>query len=148
MGPNTSSSPELGVGEKREVAVDDATNNNEKTLASDDVQVDDIDEILRSVQAYSPEEAKRILRKVDYRLIPLLTLLYLLAFIDRGNIANAKIAGLETDLHLVGSQYNIALTLFFVPYGLFEVPSNVILKLLPPSAWIAIMMLAWGTVTT
>ncbi|KAK2846422.1 hypothetical protein FQN49_005736 [Arthroderma sp. PD_2] len=143
MNSNTSSPPELEVAEKPETVM-----GNEKIQASDDAEVDDIDEIRRSVESYSPEETRRILRKVDYRLIPLLTVLYLLAFIDRGNIANAKIAGLETDLRLHGPQYNIALTLFFVPYGLFEVPSNIILKILRPSVWIAIMMLAWGAVTT
>lgn len=50
------------------------------------------------------------------------------------------------DLGLVGSQYNIALTMFFIPYALLEVPSNVILKLMRPSLWIAIMMFAWGVV--
>ncbi|WEW59344.1 hypothetical protein PRK78_004814 [Emydomyces testavorans] len=118
------------------------------TIASDEPKVDDLEEARRTVEDYSPEEAKRILRKIDYRLIPLLAVLYLLAFIDRGNIANAKIAGMEKDLNLQGSQYNVALTLFFVPYGLFEVPSNIILKILRPSVWIAIMMFCWGTVMT
>ncbi|EFR05258.1 high-affinity nicotinic acid transporter [Nannizzia gypsea CBS 118893] len=140
MNPDISLPSKPETAEKSKIRVD-----NDKILASDVVESDEVDETLVSVQAYSPEEAKRILRKVDYRLIPLLTLLYLLAFIDRGNIANAKIAGLETDLHLVGYQYNIALTLFFIPYGLFEVPSNIILKILRPSVWIAIMMLGWGT---
>ena len=63
-----------------------------------------------------PDEAKRALRKVDYRLIPLLAFLYLVAFVDRANIGNAKIAGMEEDLKLVGSQYNIAVTMFFVTY--------------------------------
>ena len=56
----------------------------------------------------SPEEAHRALRKCDYRLIPLLGLLYLVAFIDRSNIGNARIAGMEDDLQLEGMQYNIA----------------------------------------
>lgn len=55
------------------------------------------------------DEAKT-LRKMDIRLLPMLALLYLLSFLDRGNIGNAKIQGLTTDLHLTGSQYNIALT--------------------------------------
>jgi hypothetical protein len=63
-------------------------------------------------------------------------------------VANAKIAGMETDLPLSGPQYNMALTLFFIPYGLFEVPSNIVLKLLRPSIWISIMMFSWGTVMT
>jgi hypothetical protein len=50
------------------------------------------------------------------------------------------------DLNLVGSQYNIALTMFFIPYALLEVPSNIVLKLMRPSRWIAIMMFCWGVV--
>ena len=65
----------------------------------------------------TPEEAHRALRKCDYRLIPLLGVLYLVAFIDRSNIGNARIAGMEEDLNLQGRQYNIAVTMFFVSYG-------------------------------
>jgi len=94
------------------------------------------------------EEGRRILRKVDVRLVPVLALLYLVAFIDRSNIGNAKIAGLAKDLDLHGLQYNIAVTMFFVSYGVFEVPCNVILKMMRPSRWMAIIMFAWGTVMT
>lgn len=47
-----------------------------------------------------------VLRKMDVRLIPMLSILYLLAFLDRGNIGNAKIEGLLEDLHMTGPQYN------------------------------------------
>ena len=53
---------------------------------------------------------------------------------------NAKIAGLSTDLKLSGLQYNTAVTMFFVSYGFFEVPSNIVLKIMRPSRWIAILM--------
>ena len=53
---------------------------------------------------------------------------------------------MSDDLKLVGSQYNIALTMFFIPYALLEVPSNIVLKLMRPSWWIAIMMFSWGLV--
>jgi hypothetical protein len=79
-------------------------------------------------------EGQRALKKVDYRLVPLLSLLYLVAFIDRSNIGNAKIAGLEDDLNLEGLRYNTVVTAFFVSYGLFEVPSNIVLKLWRPSS--------------
>lgn len=95
-----------------------------------------------------PDEARRALKKVDYRLVPLLSLLYLVAFIDRSNIGNAKIAGLEDDLNLEGLRYNTAVTLFFVSYGFFEVPSNIVLKLWRPSMWIAVLMFSWGLVMT
>ncbi|KAK4950374.1 hypothetical protein LTR10_011355 [Elasticomyces elasticus] len=67
----------------------------------------------------SPEEGRRILHKIDVRLVPVLSLLYLVAFIDRSNIGNAKIAGLSKDLNLTGLQYNTAVTMFFVSYGFF-----------------------------
>lgn len=48
-----------------------------------------------------------------------MSVLYLLAHIDRGNVGNAKIEGMDTDLGLVGNQYNIISTIFFVPYIIF-----------------------------
>ena len=53
---------------------------------------------------------KRILHKTDIRLLPVLALLYVIAFLDRSNIGNAKAADMNKDLKLTGSQYNMALT--------------------------------------
>lgn len=52
------------------------------------------------------------------------------------------------DLKMSGSQYNTAVTLFFVPYTLLEVPSNIVLKMMRPSYWMAILMFSWGLVMT
>jgi hypothetical protein len=57
---------------------------------------------------------------------------------------NARIAGLTEDLHLTGLQYNTAVTLFFPPYCLFEVPSNIVLKIIRPSLWLSILLFSWG----
>ncbi|KAH8809451.1 major facilitator superfamily domain-containing protein [Xylogone sp. PMI_703] len=97
---------------------------------------------------FSEERKKRILRKVDLRVVPLLSFLYLVSFIDRGNLGNAKVAGMAEDLHLTGTQYNIAVTLFFIPYSLLEVPSNIVLKITRPSVWISVLMFLWGIVIT
>ncbi|KUJ13578.1 MFS general substrate transporter [Mollisia scopiformis] len=94
------------------------------------------------------QETRRVLRKIDLRLVPLLSFLYLIAYVDRSNIGNAKIAGMATDLNLIKMRYNTALTVFFVPYSLFEVPSNIVLKILRPSIWISILCFAWGLVMT
>jgi hypothetical protein len=96
-------------------------------------------------------DAKReaiLLRKMDVRLIPILALLYLMSFLDRGNIGNARLAGLEADLGLVGNQYAWTLTIFFFSYAAFEVPSNLMLKRLRPSIWLPLIMVAWGIVMT
>lgn len=85
---------------------------------------------------------------MDLRLIPMLALLYLLSFLDRGNIGNARIEGLVEDLGMTGPQYNWCLTAFFFTYAAFEVPSNLLLKKLRPSIWLPTIMVAWGLVMT
>ncbi|GAW16013.1 hypothetical protein ANO14919_054350 [Xylariales sp. No.14919] len=87
---------------------------------------------------------KRLVWRLDLVLIPWLCLLYLLAFLDRTNIGNAKVAGLLDDLHLSTGQYNIALTIFFVSYSVFEPLTNVLLKKLKPSLFIPVIMFFWG----
>ncbi|KAI0305841.1 MFS general substrate transporter [Multifurca ochricompacta] len=93
-------------------------------------------------------DERKLLRKIDLHLIPWLSLLYLLSFLDRTSIGNAKLYGLEKSLHMTDKQYLIALTIFFFPYALFEVPSNIFLKRLRPSLWLSGLMLLWGVMMT
>ncbi|EAW17245.1 allantoate permease family MFS transporter [Aspergillus fischeri NRRL 181] len=97
---------------------------------------------------FTPEQEKRVLRKMDLRLIPMLSILYLLAFLDRGNIGNAKIEGLVEDLGLTSQEYSWCLTVFFFTYCAFEMPSNLLLKKLRPSRWLPFLMISWGIVMT
>lgn len=71
----------------------------------------------------------------------------MLAFLDRINIGNASVYGLIEDLDLTGQRYNIALTIFFVPYCLFEIPSNILLKKFRPHIWLSANMFMFGLVT-
>ncbi|KAF2100193.1 MFS general substrate transporter [Rhizodiscina lignyota] len=96
----------------------------------------------------SEEEKSKVLRKIDWILVPQLTILYLLAFLDRSNIGNAKIAGMTEDLNLVGLDYNVALSIFFVSYSFFEIPSNIVLKIIRPNIWISLIMVVWGVIMT
>jgi fucose permease len=91
-----------------------------------------------------PIAEKKLLRKCDLHVLPPLTILFLMAFLDRTNIGNAKIQGLTEDLHMQAQDYNIALFVFFIPYILFEVPSNIILKKVAPSTWLSAIMVLWG----
>lgn len=83
---------------------------------------------------------KKLLWKIDLLVLPILWLLYLFAFLDRTNIGNAKIQGLTRDLHMSGTRYNVASMILFVPYILFEVPSNIVLKKVAPSPWLSGLM--------
>ncbi len=91
---------------------------------------------------------KRLLRKIDGTLIPFLAFLYLLSFLDRTNIGNARLAGLEKSLGLTGIQYNDALGVFFPFYVAAEIPSNMAMKRWRPSMWIPSIMVAWGVCCT
>ncbi|CRK28543.1 hypothetical protein BN1708_015230 [Verticillium longisporum] len=62
-------------------------------------------------ETYPEEKRKRVFRKVDFRLVPMLALLYLICHIDRANIGNAKIEGMVDDLGMTGVQYNIVLSI-------------------------------------
>ncbi|KAH8788371.1 major facilitator superfamily domain-containing protein [Diaporthe sp. PMI_573] len=100
------------------------------------------------MRAYEGRAGKKVIRKIDFRLVPVMAILYLLAHIDRGNIGNAKIEGMDRDLGLVGNQYNIASTIFFVPYIIFEVPSNIVLKKVRASIWLTCLVIGWGITMT
>ncbi|KAM0457996.1 hypothetical protein ACHAPV_001363 [Trichoderma viride] len=102
----------------------------------------------RAVGSFVDIDEKKVLRKMDMRLIPMLAALYLLSFLDRGNIGNAKIEGLQEDLNMTPGQYNWCLTVFFFTYAAFEVPSNLLLKKLRPSRWLPLIMVCWGVVMT
>ncbi len=63
-----------------------------------------------------------------------------MAFLDRTNIGNAKIAHMATDLNLGTTQYNLTLTIFFISYAIFEPVTNILLKRLRPSVFIPSIM--------
>ncbi|KAF9230001.1 hypothetical protein BU15DRAFT_84194 [Melanogaster broomeanus] len=80
-----------------------------ETGASSDEQLDS--SVARILTAQ--QEAK-LYRKIDWMLMPIITLMYLLCFMDRGSIGNATVEGMMTQLNLTGNRYNMALTMFFV----------------------------------
>ncbi|KAK5728217.1 hypothetical protein LTR17_012122 [Elasticomyces elasticus] len=69
---------------------------------------------------FPDDRKKALLRKVDWHLVPMLLFLYLITYIDKVNIGNAKIEGMSPDLKMSGYDYNVALSIFFIPYILAE----------------------------
>ncbi|KAG0694934.1 MFS general substrate transporter [Suillus ampliporus] len=112
----------------------------------DEEQLDESNSDLKNVPMLTPEQERKLWRKVDLRLIPILTLMYLLAFLDRSNIGNAKLEGLVTQLDLTGNKFNIALLMFHIPYCLCEFPANLVLKVFRPSRWLPGISFVWGIV--
>src|SRR6516164_1393117 len=87
------------------------------------------------------------IRKIRIRLLPLLSVLYIVAFVDRVNIGFAALT-MNRELAITSEQFGFAAGIFFGGYFLFEIPSNLILHRVGPRVWIARILITWGAVAT
>lgn len=103
-------------------------------------------EVVQVNDAEDPVLFRKIQRKCDIRLIPILGLFFLVSFIDRTNIANARIEGLEKELHMPSNGFNTAIWIFTIPFVLLEVPANLVMSSgrVKPNIWLGILMFFLG----
>ena len=111
-------------------------------------------ELIRNL---SPEERERLekalTRKIDFRILPMLILIYIMNYLDRNNIAAARLAGLQDSkakggLNLSTQQYLTALSILFVGYLLMQIPSNLFLnKIGKPALYLPTVMIVWGVIS-
>ncbi|KAH7380706.1 major facilitator superfamily domain-containing protein [Pyrenochaeta sp. MPI-SDFR-AT-0127] len=99
-----------------------------------------------------PDEAflsteKSLVRKLDSTLMPAVFILYLFNYLDRNNIAQAKLDSLEADLGLTGNDYSVAVSILVVGYILMQLPSNMILTRVRPSLYIPVWVCLWSCVS-
>ncbi|KAK7932036.1 hypothetical protein PG985_002748 [Apiospora marii] len=90
-------------------------------------------------------EEGRLKRRLDWRIIPCTWILYLLGYLDRSNIGNAKTGGLARDFDMTSGQYSIIVLVFFISYLIFEVPANMIIMRVRPSVFLPGLGVIWGT---
>ena len=95
---------------------------------------------------FTPEFQRRTILKVSWRLLPLIVVAYLVAYIDRTNIAVASLT-MNKDLGFSATLYGIGAGIFFLGYALFEVPSNMVLEKVGARLWLARIMITWGIVS-
>ncbi|KAI0601773.1 major facilitator superfamily domain-containing protein [Biscogniauxia sp. FL1348] len=93
-------------------------------------------------------DARRTTRKIDWRLVPLLQLLYALTFLDRVNVGNARLWHLERDLGMTGFDYNIVVLVFYIPYIVLEIPSLYIFNRVEPRKFLGTIIMGWGLTRT
>ncbi|KAL6252546.1 hypothetical protein RBB50_000265 [Rhinocladiella similis] len=108
------------------------------------------EDVLEHGEAYSPAELvqlnRKILWKLDLTVIPVVSIIYLLAYLDKANIGNARVAGLEETIGLTDWSYKMAVTVTYIPYMLVEIPSTLFLKKIGPKIMIPLMCTSWGLV--
>ena len=90
---------------------------------------------------------KRILKKMDLFIIPLLGLMYFLSNLDKSNIGNAEVAGLSKSIGLKGKEYNIAVTVFFGTYIVFDPVGANLLKIMGPNRMMSSCLLCFGAIS-
>ncbi|KAE8384490.1 major facilitator superfamily domain-containing protein [Aspergillus alliaceus] len=97
--------------------------------------------------AHSHVDAKReraLLRKIDLHLMVPLWIVFVFGFLDRINLGNVSVLGILPELKMSGTDMAIAMQIFFVPYIISDIPSNIILKRFSPSTWISSLTFFWG----
>ncbi|EEH08259.1 conserved hypothetical protein [Histoplasma capsulatum G186AR] len=101
-----------------------------------------------NVARITDHKAERALcRKFDVRLMPVLAIMYLFNALDKGNVGNAQTDGLSKDLNFKDGQYNLLLSIFFVPYVLFAPPVSMLGKKYNPARVLPILMFVFGSMT-
>ncbi|KAI0739189.1 MFS general substrate transporter [Daedaleopsis nitida] len=99
-------------------------------------------------RAHSDPAVTRVWAKMDLYVLPVVTIMYFLSSLDRSNIGNAIIAGLQQKLHMSDYQYSLALTITLIPYTLVEIPSNYLMMIVGPRVLLPTMALLWGITST
>ncbi|CZR50886.1 related to permease of the major facilitator superfamily [Phialocephala subalpina] len=110
--------------------------------------VDDFDalDIMDPVE-YAKKE-KKLVWKIDLRLMPCLILMIVLNYLDRNALANARVQGIEKDLGLEGDQFNTCISVLFAGYIALQIPSNAIITRTRPSLYLPACMAVWGIVSS
>ncbi|KAF4978624.1 hypothetical protein FZEAL_5027 [Fusarium zealandicum] len=99
------------------------------------------------VSSLSTADERKLIRRIDLRLLPILGVMYSISLIDRTNLGLALVAGMQEDLVLaVGSRYTIIVMVFFVTYVLLEIPSNLLLPKLGAANWLSFLGASFGTI--
>ncbi|CAK7203604.1 hypothetical protein SEUCBS139899_006341 [Sporothrix eucalyptigena] len=95
----------------------------------------------------SPEDEKKLLRKLDIRLAPIFAMLYFLSYLNRSNIGNAEVAGMTTQLGMTSSQYSTSVSVFYATYVGLIFPLVLALRKMQPHRAMTVMSFAWSIVT-
>lgn len=96
-------------------------------------------------------EERRLVRKLDRRILPITCLMYLCAYLDRSNLGNARLQGLAKDVlggDPTGKRFDWVNSIFFLSYILCMVPATILAKLFPPRLWLGSAAIGWGICST
>ncbi|CEJ62801.1 hypothetical protein PMG11_11288 [Penicillium brasilianum] len=98
-------------------------------------------------EEFSYAEQRKIIHKVDRRLLIIAGLMQAVSFLDRANMSNAAVAGMTAELGMeFGNRYSITLLVFFAPYIVFEFPATIAVRKIGPRKFLSTIVLLWGII--
>uniref|UniRef100_A0A0W0FVF7 Major facilitator superfamily (MFS) profile domain-containing protein n=1 Tax=Moniliophthora roreri TaxID=221103 RepID=A0A0W0FVF7_MONRR len=143
--PTTLSLPQLQDMENKDSSSSLSEKKEIRGSPAEEVEVEALDGVVDT----SGVNVRKTLLYIDFRVLPLLAVMYSFALIDRINLGSARVAGMGNALHLeVGERYSIASCLYFVPYILLQIPGNAILRRTGARNLITFIVVGWGAVQT
>ncbi|KFY11068.1 hypothetical protein V492_04697 [Pseudogymnoascus sp. VKM F-4246] len=133
----------------------------EQNLKREEAFVEDIDfdkknasgsgYVMTTYRSYNPEYSngleKKLVRRIDIRIMPLVVIIYIFSYLDRNSITQARLYGLQEDTNVTGAVYNTAISIFSVGYVIMQLPSTVLMTKLRPSIYLPGCMIAWAIVS-
>ncbi|CAD0018990.1 unnamed protein product [Aureobasidium pullulans] len=93
-----------------------------------------------------PEQNRRLLRRIDLHIMPLICIVYFLQYLDKIAISYASVTGIKTSANLRGTQFNWIASIFFFGQLLFEFPTIRLIQLFPLAKYVAVNVIIWGTI--
>ncbi|KAH9941658.1 MFS general substrate transporter [Epithele typhae] len=105
----------------------------------------------RPSPTWTPEEERALVRKLDWRIMPIACVMYLFAYLDRTNLGNARLQGLPQDTlggDPTGKLFDWVNSAFFFSYIICQIPATVLSKLFPPRLWLGGATIGWGLCST
>ena len=124
----------------------------EDNVSSAEGQVDAYNRMPESLRGLSDDEfsaiSKKLVRKIDFFILPTIGILYILNYIDRQNLSAAKLQGIMEDLNMTTEQFATSISILFVGYLPFQIPSNLIItKFSRPGMYICGAVAIWGGIS-
>ncbi|KAF9640702.1 MFS allantoate transporter [Lasiodiplodia theobromae] len=101
----------------------------------------DVDEIS---QPHDPAEEKELIRKIDWMILPYLSVCYVFFYLDKTTLSYAAIFGISEDLHLVGNEYSWLSSIFYFGFMIWALPTNLLMQRYPIGKYLSINIIAWG----
>ncbi|KAJ3511423.1 hypothetical protein NMY22_g15652 [Coprinellus aureogranulatus] len=105
----------------------------------------DVEERLKVTSVEAREAEQALVRKLDWRILPITCLLYLFAYLDRSNLGNARLQGLPEDVlggDPTGKRFDWIVSVFYISYIVCQIPAVITSKLFPPRLWMAFAAMA------